>query len=192
MQRPHPGESAPAPRLFLAVAVPAPVTAALAELEERIPGFRWTPPAQRHLTLRFLGGIAGAQVPPLQARLRNVAVAPFLLPVEGLGVFPPRGQPQVVWCGTGPGHPHLHQLRQQIDDTLLALGLDVDLQRFVPHFTLARVGGARPGAVADFLHRHRDFATAPFRVASFRLCASRLDPAGAVHSVVEEFPLLRT
>ena len=164
------------------------MTAALAALAEPLPGFAWTPPEQLHLTLRFLGETPGDRIDPLCARLAGVRVSSFLLPVEGLGVFPPRGRPHVLWCGTGSGHPRLHQLRQQLDDTILALGLDADLKRFVPHFTLARVAPARPGAVAGFLHQHRGFVAAPFRVAGFRLYASELRPAGTVHNMLAEFP----
>jgi 2'-5' RNA ligase len=176
-------------RLFLALDAPDPVCRALAVLAGPVPGMAWTPPERLHLTLRFLGDTPVASLAPLCERLRAIRVAPFLLPVAGLGVFPPRGQPRVLWCGVGRGHPHLHQLRQRVDDVILALGLEADLRHFVPHFTLARVGPAKPAAIAQWLHRWRDFEAPPFRVERFCLFASELRPAGAVHARLEEFPL---
>lgn len=182
-------EPVPTRRLFLAIDAPAPVTTALQELMQPAAGFAWTPPARLHLTLRFLGETPGPLLGPLRERLRTIEVARFILPVGCLGVFPPRGQPRVLWCGVGVGHPHLQQLRQRIDDTILALGLEADLRRFVPHFTLARLGPAAEASVAHWLHRHRDFEAPPFRVDRFALYESALHPSGAVHTLVEDYLL---
>ena len=176
-------------RLYLALDAPEPVCRALTALAVPLSGVVWTQPERLHLTLRFLGDTPVASIAPLCERLRAIRVASFLLPVAGLGVFPPRGQPRVLWCGVGRGHPHLHQLRQRVDDAILALGLEADLKSFVPHFTLARLGPVKPAAVAQWLHRWRDFEAPPFRVERFRLFASELHPSGAVHVRLEEFPL---
>lgn len=177
-------------RLFLAIDAPEPVALSLAAIAAPTPGISWTPPERLHLTLRFLGDTPNERIPALCERLRRLGVAPFILPVETLGVFPPRGQPRVLWCGVGRGHPHLHQLRQRVDDTVLALGLEADLKSFVPHFTLARVAGAaKPAAIAQWLHLHREFAAPPFRLERFALYSSELQPAGAVHRLIAAFPL---
>lgn len=190
---PDTGGRSAARRLFLAIDAPAPVASAFSELHDAGRGFAWTPPARFHLTLRFLGDTPGGRIVPLQSHLRTVRVARFVLPVEGLGVFPPRGQPRVLWCGIGAGHPHLRQLRQRIDDAILATGLPVDLRAFVPHFTLARLGPTvAPAAVVQWLRRHREFVAPPFRVEAFTLYASELRSDGAVHTVIETFPLLET
>ena len=184
-------EPAPATlRLFVAIDAPAAVVATLHAAIHPLPGFAWTRPEQLHLTLRFLGDTPAALIAPLRERLRAIRVASFILPVEGLGVFPPRGQPRVLWCGIGNGHPHLHQLRQRIDDTLLALGIEADLRRFVPHFTLARLTPAARSQLPHWLHTHRNLAAPPFRVDRFTLYASELRAEGAVHTVLVEYPLI--
>ncbi|MFT3828238.1 MAG: RNA 2',3'-cyclic phosphodiesterase [Opitutaceae bacterium] len=176
-------------RLFVAIDAPAPVAAALAGLMQPAAGFTWTAPGRLHLTLRFLGDAPAEKLEPLRDRLRAIRVTRFLLPVDGLGVFPPRGQPRVLWCGVGRGHPHLQQLRQRIDDAVLATGLDADLRSFVPHFTLARLGAMPPARVAQWLREQREFAAPPFRAECFTLYASTLRPDGAVHTPLETFPL---
>lgn len=181
----------PAPRrLFLAIDAPAPLATALLGLMQPAAGFAWTPPDQLHLTLRFLGDTPEASIAPLCERLRAIRVARFLLPVGSLGVFPPHGRARVLWCGIGAGQPRLHLLRQHIDDTILALGLAADQRRFVPHFTLARLGAAAQAQGPRWLDRHRGFSTAPFGVERFTLYAGELRPSGAVHTAIEEFPLL--
>lgn len=177
-------------RLFIAIGLPAPVREQLTALYEPVRGIVWTRTEQLHLTLRFLGDVEMALGATLEAALARVAVEPFVLPVTGVGVFPPRGPARVVWVGIGQGHPRLYQLRQQIDDGLLAAGLALDVRFFQPHITLGRVKeGVPPGAVAQFLKRHQEFETAPIRAEAFRLYASTLHPAGAVHVLKREFPL---
>jgi 2'-5' RNA ligase len=175
-------------RLFLALPLPAAARAVLARLAEPLNGVAWVPPGQLHLTLRFLGDIDAATRTTIEERLASVRVAPFLLPLAGVGAFPPQGAPRTVWAGTGAGHPRLFQLRQRLDDALLAAGLALDVRTFIPHVTLAR---CRPDAagVTAWLRRHRDLEGPPVRVDCFDLCASELRPAGAVHTVKRRFPL---
>jgi 2'-5' RNA ligase len=183
-------KSADTSRLFLAIDAPERVCHLIAALGTPIAGIAWTPPERLHLTLRFLGATPTERIPALCERLRALRVAPFILPVEGIGVFPPRGQPRILWCGVGQGLPHLRQLRQRVDDALQALGLESDMEGFVPHFTLARVSTAAPAAIAQWRHLHREFAAPPFQVDRFALYASELQPTGAVHRLLESFPLL--
>jgi len=177
-------------RLFIAIDPPAAVREQLGALYEPVRGIAWTRPEQLHLTLRFLGDVEIALRDSLEAALARVTVETFLLPVAGLGSFPPRGPARVLWVGVGQGHTRLHQLRQQIDDALLGCGLDLDVRHFQPHVTLGRVRDeAPPGAVAQFLKRHQAYEAAPFRASAFVLYASELRPSGAVHTPWRVFPL---
>lgn len=176
-------------RLFIALPVPDPLRRLLTELMRPLNNVRWTREEQLHLTLRFLGDTPVDLIEPLAERLRAIAVEPFLLPLEGIGAFPPKSPPRVLWAGVGSGHPRLHQLRQRIDDALLAAGLDPDLRTFHPHITLGRCIEGSPGATQQWLRMHREFAGPSFRVESFELFASELRPAGALHHLVERFPL---
>jgi 2'-5' RNA ligase len=176
-------------RLFVALTLPPAVRDVLAAEAQTLPDVSWTRPEQLHVTLRFLGETPEEQSDALRERLRGVRVAPFILPLEGVGTFPPNRPPRVLWIGTGAGHPRLFQLRQRIDDALLAAGLQLDLRTFHPHVTLARMTETPAKPIAHWLHTHRDFAAPPFRVDAFDLYASDLQPGGAVHTLVERFPL---
>src|SRR3954469_17308317 len=106
----------PSKRLFIALALPQAGRDALLELATPLAGVTWTRPDQLHLTLRFLGEIAEERIARMTERLATVQVEPFVLPIEGLGAFPQKGPPRTLWVGVGRGHPHLHQLRQRVDD----------------------------------------------------------------------------
>jgi 2'-5' RNA ligase len=176
-------------RLFVAILPTEPVRRALARLMVGPDEVKWERPEQLHLTLRFIGNVALEDEPKITTALRRVTVRPFFLETAGVGGFPPRGHPQVLWAGVGRGHPLLHQLRQQVDDFLLTTQVPFELRAFQPHFTLGRTGAATPVSITHWLKRHRDFLGPVWPVAAFHLVASRLTPAGAVHHVVESFPL---
>lgn len=179
----------PTERLFIALAVPSAVRDALVALAEPLPGLAWTRPDQLHVTLRFLGDVPVEKIEPIVARLAQVRVAPFILPIEGTGSFPPNGPARVLWIGTGSGHPRLFQLRQRLDDALLAAGLPLDVRVFLPHITLARATEKAAGAAARWLKTHREAFAPPFMAEAFDLCASELRPEGAVHVLKQRFPL---
>lgn len=180
-----------AQRLFVALTPPPPVREELAALEEEWEGVRWTPAENLHLTLRFLGDTMEEKQSAMEAALARVRVEPFVLPVGGLGVFPPRGPAKVLWAGVGTGHTRLYQLRKQVDEALLAVDMTIDVRNFSPHFTVARLGeNVEPKHLGKYLYHHRNFEAPPFRVASFELYASELRPGGApTYRVVRSFAL---
>ncbi|HWL14823.1 MAG TPA: RNA 2',3'-cyclic phosphodiesterase [Opitutus sp.] len=179
----------PTRRLFVSLPVPASVRAEFAKLVTRLPDVRWLPDEQWHVTMRFLGNVDDARVDEICDRLAAIRVEPFLLPTEGVGAFPAKGHPHVLWVGTGNGHPRLHQLRQRLDDALLAAGIDFDLRTFHPHITLARCGEDARVPVAQWLRHHAKFEGPPFPVDAFELMESELRPAGAHYSLVKRFEL---
>lgn len=186
-----PSENRATQRLFIAIVLPSAVQEVLRELPRKVNGISWSRPEQWHLTLRFLGDVAEDQIDPLLTRLATIEVEPFILPIEGVGTFPPNRPPRVVWVGIGAGHPRLFQLRQRVDDAVLAVGVDLDVRTFHPHVTLARCDGDVGAGLTQWLHDHRDFAAPPIRVESFALFRSELQSQGAVHTLVRAFPLHR-
>lgn len=186
-----PAETDKSQRLFIALTLPSAVRDVLATLPRKLAGVSWTPPEQWHLTLRFLGDVPVQQTGRVVEQLGTVHVEPFLLPVEGVGTFPPNRPPRVVWVGTGSGHPRLFQLRQRIDDAVLTAGINLDVRTFHPHVTLARCNENVGPGLSQWQHDHRDFVAPPFRVEAFELYASELRPAGAIHTVVRSFSLQR-
>ena len=180
-----------AARLFVALVPPATVQAELAALAAPLPGVRWTPAENLHLTLRFIGDTGPDKQAALEAVLARVRVEPFVLPVGGLGVFPSRGPAKVLWAGVGHGHPRLYQLRKQVDEALLSVDPALDIRSFHPHFTLGRLGEEHEAkALAGFLERHAQFEAPPFRANEFHLMASERSPGRPpAYQTVRRFPL---
>lgn len=176
-------------RLFVALLPTEPVRHALAKLMHDVNRVRWANTEQLHLTLRFIGNVPLDARQKIENALERVRVKPFFLETAGVGGFPPRGHPHVLWAGIGRPHPLLHQLRQQVDDSLLTTGVPFELRAFSPHFTLGRSREAPPVAVQHWLKRYREFAGPTWPVNAFHLMASELTSDGAVYRSVRTFEL---
>ncbi|RMF80867.1 MAG: RNA 2',3'-cyclic phosphodiesterase [Nitrospirae bacterium] len=175
-------------RLFVAIDLPEPVRERLAALCSGVPGARWVAPEQFHLTLRFIGEVAEDRFREIAAALPAAAGPPFSLALDGLGFFPPRGRPRVLWAGVAASEPLL-ALRTRVESALAAVGVEREGRRFAPHVTLARLKGTSPGRVGRFLEHHPLFRTDPFPVDRYLLYSSVLTRHGAHHRVEAAYPL---
>src|SRR3954465_2375407 len=169
-------------RLFVSIELPASISQTLTELDPQLRGVRWLEPRQMHLTLAFLGNVAPEIQATLSEKLRAIAWKSFFIPLAGLGTFPGKGWPKIVWIGVGSGHPHLFQLHKRVQEALLAVGLEPDLRSFHPHVTLARCRDVSPETIRPFLKSHAEHDAGMIHVESFCLNSSNLTPAGSVYT----------
>jgi len=179
----------PARRLFFAISPPSYIREKLTELQDGPRRFAWVPEEKFHLTLRFFGAVETEIADRIIDAAREIRAKPFLLHLEGVGVFPSEKRPQALWAGLGKAHPHLFGLQKQLEDVAVNLGFDVSGPRFTPHITVARCRKEASESVRQWLKRHGDFGSAPFAVDAFTLYRSRTLPGGAVYQPVETFPL---
>ncbi|HEX3818440.1 MAG TPA: RNA 2',3'-cyclic phosphodiesterase [Chthoniobacterales bacterium] len=168
-------------RLFVSLDLPPIVAAALVRLNPQLAGVRWLPAEQLHLTLAFFGDVAPEMEEKLAGKLRVIHFARFFLPIAGVGTFPSRGEPKIIWIGVGRGHPHLFQLHKLVTDAALAAGLEPDLRPWHPHITLARCRDVSRQTIQRFLREHADAEFGLTPIDSFSLQSSRLTPAGSVY-----------
>jgi len=169
-------------RLFVAIDLPESVRQVLVGLNPDLRGVRWLTPEQMHLTLSFLGNVEASAEERLRDRLVAIRWSAFFLPIVGVGVFPSKGRPNIIWIGVGAGHPHLFQLHKRIQDAALAAGLESDLRPWHPHITLARCRDVSADSVRPFLKSHAEFDAGMIHVESFSLYSSRSTPAGSIYT----------
>ena len=153
-----------------------------------IPGAKWVAPEQMHLTVRFIGEVDGGLFHDIKEILNDVNVAPFSLQLKGVGFFPPRGVPRVLWVGLEKSEP-LQAMKKKIDLTLFRLGVEPDNRKFSPHITLARLKNSPVQKIANFLSGNGLFSQEPFLVDDFKLYSSILSPKGAYHKVERVYSL---
>lgn len=176
-------------RLFVAIDLPASAQEQLALLCCGLPGARWVVPEQMHLTLRFIGEVEGGLFQDILDGLADIRAERFLLQLAGVGFFPPRGKPRIVWVGLQDKNPLL-KLHNRLETRLVGLGLQPEGRRFSPHITLARLKNTPTSRIVRFLEAHSLFYTSPFPVDNFHLYSSILSRKGASHRIEASYPLV--
>ena len=134
-------------RTFIAADIPDEARESLALALSQVQGMemrelRWVQPQGIHLTLKFLGEIGEDSVGPvLEAMGRTCeGESTFPLSTGGLGCFPSRKSPQVVWLGLEGEMETLGQLQGKLDEEVhRGAGLPLETRPFRPHLTLGRV-----------------------------------------------------
>jgi RNA 2',3'-cyclic 3'-phosphodiesterase len=187
-------------RLFIAISLPDAVKRRIEETQRQLRGavgetaVRWTPPEQLHLTLRFMGNVDAAKLEDLQARLVQscATTGPLRLQARGVGFFPVRGLPRVVWVGIEDPEGKLPVLVSTLERSTAAYSSEPAGKKFTGHITLGRVrtigqGQARlltteaaalgSGELGEWVAKEID------------LMRSELSSTGAQHTRVATFPL---
>lgn len=148
----------------------------------------WVPPANLHVTLRFLGDIDVGTAPALSAALARVARAhPALrLAPRGLLALPSPDAPRVLALDFAEGAAALSALAGAVDDACFELGFPRDPRPFRPHLTLCRV--KHQGGPLDALTPPRlDAGLA--NASELTLARSDLTRMGAEHHAISRHPL---
>lgn len=177
------------PRLFVALQLPGPLRQAVDDLQSGLRSARWLQEDALHLTLAFIGEIDGSAQHRIEAALAGVTARRLRMELHGLGCFPPRGAPRVLWIGASP-KAELVALSRAVRHALGRAGLVPERRRFMPHVTIARFRHPpSPAELEGYLGAHSLFRTAPAGVASFHLYSSVLRTSGARYTIETAFPL---
>jgi 2'-5' RNA ligase len=170
-------------RLFVGCEVgPAVEDAAVAlidELKARVtrlaPDARltWVAKERLHFTVRFIGYVDGARVPALgDALAPPLRLAPFEAIVQGVGVFPDRRPPRVIWAGLRSGAREMVGGAGAVNARLDRL-VGADAAELRPHLTLARVKEPRGLRASALLHGLETVALGVTRIEAVTLFESR-------------------
>jgi RNA 2',3'-cyclic 3'-phosphodiesterase len=175
-------------RLFIGIGLPASVAEALAKSAvSLIPPasaskIRWTPPANMHITLSFLGQVHPARLDVIQQALATVSAPGLRLELDGVGVFDRAG---VIFAKVKLS-PELLALAEQVIAAMEAYGFAREKRPWSPHITLARtrerIRLLSTTACDSAFHQS-------FEADEFRLYQSLTLPAGAQYEVLNAFPL---
>lgn len=179
-------------RLFFAFDVPAAENARVQEavdvLTPQIAGARWIPPANRHVTVRFIGSVDDEAVDGIKdaARRACAAVKPGIVFLEGIGAFPRSARARVLWAGVQDPDSVVAKLFEHLELALVHIGFAGEERDYTPHLTLARMKAPvpLPRECAVLLPPGE-----PFRLDRLLLMESKLSPGGARYEVRDSFPL---
>ena len=174
-------------RGFIAVQIPIEVKDALGDVSRGLEGrvesgaIRWVRPEQMHLTLRFLGDTAVAQLPAIQRGMDEAAkaIAPFDMHLGDVGCFPNPRRPRVIWAGLLGDEARLLSLKTVLDQQLTPLGWPPEDKPFRAHLTLGRVKDER---AAQGVTWTAPVPRLPVPVAAIHLIESQLRPSGPIYT----------
>lgn len=175
-------------RLFVGIRPPATVRAQLLDTMSGAEGVRWQDDEQLHITLRFIGEVERPVAEDIAAVLGQVRGPAFELAVAGVGQFDRgTGRPTALWAGVRP-HDAISELHRKVDRAIVRTGLAPEGRAYLPHVTLARIGG-RGALVEPWLAANADLVSPAFAVTHFLLFESHLGRAGARYDVVARYAL---
>ncbi len=175
-------------RLFIGIGLPAPVAEALARSAGKLippaaaSKLRWTPPANMHITLSFLGQVHDGRRDVIAQALAAIRAPRLQLELDGIGAFERVG---VLFAGVKHTSA-LVGLAEQVIATMETCGFPREDRPYSPHVTLARTRDRlrlRSNPPDDPAFRQRFDAT------EFRLYQSLTLPGGAQYQVLRSFPL---
>ncbi len=168
-------------RLFVAIALPEEIQDALADLGNGLPGARWVPAENLHLTLRFLGEVDRRDAEDIDAALAEIRAPGFPLSIAGVDRFGDNRRVRQLWAGVEP-HPGLLHLQSKVESAVVRSGQAPERRKFKPHITLARFRSNPGEKLGAFLSQHGLLRLPPFMVDSFSLYSSFLSSGGSIYS----------
>jgi 2'-5' RNA ligase len=177
-------------RIFVAVPLPDEVRMALSDRLAGIdlPG-TVVPPANWHITLRFIGRTDEVAYDRLLASLDQADLGGvFDLELEGMGAFPRAKSSTVLWLGVSRGQTRLEEIAAQVEDAAQTAGFEPEGRPFRAHLTLSRI---RPPVDVTTLIDSFTAAGLRWRCESVVVYRSQLGRGGARYEPLETFPLVR-
>lgn len=173
-------------RLFIAFDIPEKVKEQLVSIQKKIKTeakIKWVKAENIHLTLKFLGDVAGDKVDEIKARLENISFEPFDVEVSGIGVFPSESYIKVIWVGLRYDRAMenlVNEIREQLNEFK-------DDYPFKAHITIGRVRFVRnKKALVEELKKIK-VKSERFTVRRFKLYKSMLTKEGPVYEELAEF-----
>lgn len=153
---------------------------------------RWVREAQFHVTLKFLGDVDASAAPALiEAVQEGVRRLPrFEVELCGVGAFPNRRAPRVLWAALRDAPSELYRLVEAVEVGCERLGFPRSERPFRPHVTLGRLHpGGVPAGWEQVAANLSDRPAGSERMRRVILYRSRLAPSGPTYTEVASAPL---
>jgi 2'-5' RNA ligase len=183
-------------RCFVAIALPPPVKKLLVQVQEALrradADVKWVEEENLHLSLKFLGEVDVDALSRLKGILSVEALRwpAMSLRYAGVGAFPERGEPRVLWAGCGGDVEKLAALAAAVERAAEQVGVPREHKPFVAHLTIGRVKSGRNAKRLQAAIAHqREVPLGDDRVKEFVLYASTLTNKGPIYERLADFGL---
>lgn len=184
-------------RLFIAIETPPEIRPQIGAIRDRLKSssadVKWEPDDKLHATLKFLGNTDEKLLPEIVYYIEGVGreSACLSLKYAGVGCFPNRRAPRVIWVGTEDLKGSLNPLQQEIEAALLPLGFEREDRKFHAHVTLGRVKSEKRIQSLLRMMESTTFESQPVEIREVALIKSELKPNGSVYTTLKTIPLCK-
>jgi 2'-5' RNA ligase len=138
-----------------------------------------------HFTLRFLGDTKLDKISQIREHLEKIEVEPFEIRVAGVGAFPNKRRPRVIWIGVSEKGQQVCDLKLEIDSLLQDVGYQAEKRKYTPHATIARVRHVKDSSrIADNLETLVNEPIGVMTVSGFTMKKSTLTPTGPIYETL--------
>lgn len=176
-------------RLFAALPVPDFIADRAAAIQAGVPGARWSPRANLHVTLRFIGEVSEDVAADVDAALAGVSHPPLTLRLGPAGWFG-GDQPHALHLHVDGGE-ELRVLQKRCEKACRSAGLPPVTASYTPHLTLAYLrSGASLDRVMAFVRNQSLFRADPWVADRFYLYSSHMGSGPSQYRIEAEYPLL--
>ncbi len=180
-------------RLFIAIEIPpetrTQIANVISELKSTQVDVRWEHQEKLHITLKFLGDVREEVLPEIVLLLRGVAEksSQFSIRYSGLGCFPHKREPRIVWVGVEDLACKLQPLVELIEAEMTSIGFEKETKGFHPHVTIGRMKNGKD--TGSLLRKMESviFESQPTVVSAISLVRSERKASGSIYSQVKSF-----
>lgn len=184
-------------RSFLAFELPAlirePVLRISGELLKSPLDVKWVKGDNIHITVVFLGNVEETRIGALKDEVAGACLnyGPFAISLKGMGCFPNRRRPRVLWLGLEGDMDRLTLFRDDLQNRLTPFGIKVEKRPFRPHLTLGRFRGHdfTSPILGELISRFEDLEGPVCTLEELVLFKSTLRPGGAIYTKMASWPL---
>jgi len=188
-------------RAFFAIDLSQPIISQIAGLQETMkkefPAIvKWVNPNNQHITINFIDDLKEKDLHFLRQTLPNKIslIYSFLLTIKGIGAFPNKNSPRVLWLGITISK-ELERIFHIVESTVFQMGYPKENRKFSPHITLGRFQRfAKRHEIkiaSSFIERYRDIEISSLQVNEISLYESNLTPKGPIYRLHFSIPLKR-
>ncbi len=156
------------------------------------PPWKWIPPENYHLTLKFLGEVGEDRLSSLKEAGVLVAsqVRTFSISFCRFGGFPSLASPRVIFYDLETGKGELRSLAGMLECEMERLGFKIEQRPFKTHLTLARIKRSLKPELREVIKSVPSLPSSTVQeVNRFVLMRSHLSRSGARYEEIDSFEL---
>jgi RNA 2',3'-cyclic 3'-phosphodiesterase len=180
-------------RVFLAMEPPGAIKEYLMTvtktMSQRVSGVKWVKAEGLHVTLKFFGETGEKEVQEIEEALQGINKKYLAMPLQlkEINAFPDLMRPRVIVVTFQEGVDNVKTIFHDIENRLLAVGIQKEKRGFAPHITIGRVKDTAPLLKRNLLPLEEK----RFILDNLVLYQSTLTREGALYTPLKEIKLER-